>query len=380
MLKKFYEKFKAGSLKEFLYFLEYRFSGVFKKRKKKIAVIKQGGLGDYIIFTAFLKNLRKIEPEAHITLFAGFYCSDVWKNNPNIDRFTPVLSGQALYSDGVLDLKRFLQPLRDVDKYFDVVYDPNHCIDYYFNGIIVSNLIAKEKIAYKKELSVYADYRPNDHYTILIDRPILDHMADYNSYFLERLYPGNTFDPYDTQLCAGASDRSILKDASKTIGIHPTSSNKIRHLTKLKIIEIIETVLSFGFKPLIIGSDVWGLKNQFPIFIEDLTVGETFHLVSQMSGVVCTDSGIKQIAGYYKIPTIEISHIPEKFDYLNGPFISEKKLFANVEYWRPRPGQYFHKVIKPKNIEMVDDINSVAAINSFDRADLSNAFQLMMQS
>ena len=380
MLNNFNFKNSVIQWKEFLYFLEYRFSSLFNKRKK-IAVIKQGGLGDYIIFTAFLQNLRKVEPEAHITLFAGFYCADVWKDNPNIDRLTPVLSGQSLYSQGMLDLDRFLHPLQGVDKYFDVVYDPNHCIDYYFNGIIVSNLIAKEKIAYKREVSIYADYEPNEYYSKLIDRPILKNIAQYNSYFLDSLYPGNRFDPYDTELCAQQSDKSTLsRNSNRTIGIHPTSSNSARHLTKDKIIEIINSVISFGFEPLIIGSDVWDLKREFPIFFDDLTVGETFHLVSQLSGVICTDSGIKQIAGHYKIPTIEISHIPEKFDYLNGPFISGDKLFANVSYWRPRPGQYFYKVIKPQNIETIDEINSGKAINSFDRADLLDALHLMTQS
>lgn len=369
------------NIKDLLFYLEYNFAKLSNAKNKRIAVIKQGGLGDYVVFTAFLKNLRRLDPDSHITLFSNFDCMDMWKINPRIDKFIPIVSGQPLFSQGSLYLDQFLNPIKEVNKYFDIVYDPNHTIDYYFNGILASNLISNSRITFRKDKSVFTGYNPNEYYSCLLDVPFFDNVAHYNSHFLKTIYPHVQCDSYDTELFTLPEDRTrLLEKEKKIIGVHAVGSNNSRKLSRTKIIEVIKAIYSNNCEPLIIGQDIWGIKNEYPIFSDCITLREIFHCISQLSGLICVDSGIKHVGGVYKIPTIEISHIPDVLQSLNGPYISNQYQFTAVDYWRPCPGKYYYKVIKPQFIESAEDIESGKSINSFDYNELKEELSMLLKS
>jgi len=148
--------------------------------------VKQGGLGDYVIFTAFIKNLRKVEPDSHITLFTGSNCLGMWHLNPRINRVIPIISGELLHSHGRINIEELLKPILHVREFFDVIYDPNHCIDYYFNALICHYLKSNNKIAYEKDKSAYKNFQANDFYNKLLKRPYFKNVAYYNTHFLEK--------------------------------------------------------------------------------------------------------------------------------------------------------------------------------------------------
>ncbi|MFI5251887.1 MAG: lipopolysaccharide heptosyltransferase II [Bacteroidota bacterium] len=56
-----------------------------KSRVQKILIIKLRAIGDVVLSTATLKNLRTAYPHARIDFLTEYYCKDVVEGNPDID-------------------------------------------------------------------------------------------------------------------------------------------------------------------------------------------------------------------------------------------------------------------------------------------------------
>ena len=348
-------------------------------KTKKIAIVKQGGLGDYVMFTAFIKNLRKVEPDSHLTLFTGSNCLAMWQLNPRINRVIPIISGEPLYASECINIDELLKPISHINEFFDTIYDPNHCIDYYFNGLICNHLKSNNKIAYKKDKSIYKNFQANDFYNKLLDRPYFKNVAYYNSNFLEKIYGNLILNPFETELFTSIEDEAIpIQKGSNIIAIHASGSIAFRTLSKNNVLKIISLIFDAGCTPLVIGQDQWGISHEIPIFINELKLTEIFYLVSCSKGIICVDSGLKHVAGHYKIPTIEISHIPKNLNNLNGPYATDTHPFTGVEYWQPNPDSYFHEIIHPLGNFLPEDIRSGKSLNSINMSHLKDALQRLL--
>jgi heptosyltransferase III len=85
-----------------------------KENIKKILVIKFGGIGDVILSTPVLPNLKGYFPDAEIHFLTHTNCRDIFIDNPCITRYYS-------YNFGEPDSKRLLKSMRD--KEFDLVID-----------------------------------------------------------------------------------------------------------------------------------------------------------------------------------------------------------------------------------------------------------------
>jgi len=81
---------------------------------RKILVIKFGGIGDVLLSTPVLPNLKKYFPDAEIHFLTHTSCREIFIDNPFIERY-------YTYNFGEPDSKRLLKSMRD--KAFDLVID-----------------------------------------------------------------------------------------------------------------------------------------------------------------------------------------------------------------------------------------------------------------
>jgi heptosyltransferase III len=85
-----------------------------KDNIKKILVIKFGGIGDVLLATPVLPNLKNYFPEAEIYFLTHSSCRDIFIDNPRITRY-------LTYNFGESDSRRLLRSIRK--HKFDLVID-----------------------------------------------------------------------------------------------------------------------------------------------------------------------------------------------------------------------------------------------------------------
>jgi len=148
--------------------------------------------------------------------------------------------------------------------------------------------------------------------------------------------------------------------------IHASGSATYRTLSRDNILQIILLISELGFHPLVVGTDQWGISEKIPVFTNEIKLTEVFYLLSCSKGIICVDSGLKHVAGHYKIATIELSHIPANLNNLNGPYATDMHPFTGVEYWQPNPDSYFHEIVYPLGNFLYEDVLSGNSLNSID--------------
>lgn len=85
-----------------------------KENIKKILVIKFGGIGDVLLSTPVLPNLKNYFPDSEIHFLTHTSCREIFIDNPYIERY-------YTYNFGEPDSKRLLKNMRD--KEFDMIID-----------------------------------------------------------------------------------------------------------------------------------------------------------------------------------------------------------------------------------------------------------------
>jgi ADP-heptose:LPS heptosyltransferase len=344
------------------------------KPTKKIAVIKQGGLGDQIICSTLIKEIRKFAPDSHITLFAGSSTVDYWRHNIYINRVTPIPSIYNMANKDGLDLSKIDSSLRDiVDEKFDILINPSHDTDYYLTGLIVQKIKAKRKICYFQQKNVYNGYNSNDYYDEHLGRPYFENVALYQSYLFEKIFNEEVTGIYDTdcflsKIEQDCVDLSLGKDYGclPLVGIHANGSSVYRMLSESQLVQICCLVQDLGAVPLILGSGAAKYNSNILNYTGNLPILVLAALVKRLSGVICVDSGVKHLAGIAEIPTVEISHIPLDLMHLNGPYVDDQYKYSAINFWAPKPGAYPHGVIYPLNGHVESDIASGKTLQSID--------------
>ncbi|MCX6165490.1 MAG: glycosyltransferase family 9 protein [Ignavibacteriae bacterium] len=133
-----------------------------KKTIKKILIIKFGGIGDVLLSTPVLPNLKNYFPDAEIYFLTHTSCRDIFIDNPYITRY-------FTYNFGEADSKRLLKSIREQN--FDMV------IDLYGNPRSASVTFfskAKYRVGYNFRNRKYA-------YNIITDaRPHTIHNVEFN--------------------------------------------------------------------------------------------------------------------------------------------------------------------------------------------------------
>jgi len=352
------------------------------KSTKKIAIVKHGGLGDQIMCSALVKAIRKHHPDSHITMFAGSSTSEFWKNNILINRIMPIPSIYEMQTKNGLELSMIDSCLNGIiDEKFDVLINPSHDTDVYLTGLFVQKIKSEVKVSFYQKNNVYSGYDSNDYYDRHIDRPHFENVALYQNYLFKKIFNEDMGDVYGTNCftsnfekeCVDLSLGPELEDIP-LVGIHANGSSVYRIMSESQLIKISAIVEKMGAFPLILGSgdvSVDGKKLNYTGRLPILVLAE---LVKRLSAVICVDSAVKHLAGIYKVPTIEFSHIPKSMMYLNGPYIDGQYKYSAIEYWAPKNDGYFHEVVYPLDEFLEADIASGRTLQSID---FSNSCEIL---
>jgi ADP-heptose:LPS heptosyltransferase len=347
--------------------------------KKSIAIIRQGGLGDHIVTIPFVKSIRMAEPNAKITIFSGHaYCS-LWEESPYVNKVIPIKAVFETFFEGEFSEDRFLEPIAGVDEEFDIIFNPNHCVDTYLNGLVVNKLRGSAKVGFLQETSEYEGYDANIYYTNLISRPKYENISLYSQLMFLDTYKDGKFHPYEIELFYSHADHKSVAayvDVLPTrymVGIHPAGSINYRTLSAGQLTKIVNQINLAGLTPVVIGENIYNLEMPGIFFTGRIKLSELFCLVSKMEAVICVDSSVKHIAGAFGVPVVELSHMPEHLLYLNGPYIDKAHPFCALNYWAPNPGKLLHEVVFPDFGQSEADIKSGLALNSIETSKIFKA-------
>jgi ADP-heptose:LPS heptosyltransferase len=341
-------------------------------RALKIALIKNGGLGDHLLMTPFLAHLKK-KTGAHVTLIAGGK-KDLYENNPHINKFVYCPSVYELQSPrltGKIDINEFDGYLSEVSKeVFDFVINPHHDTDLYLNAVVVAKLNSARKIGFRQSVNQFSGLNTNNFYNELIERPDFDHVTQYaNSVFSHLRVDNKDFNPTKYEVYDSIADReyvnSFVNDNkilfNKSIILHGEASSPWKMLSSAQIGQVILGLKVMGYQPILFS------KYSYPGIpsIAGLTIPQLSYFVSRCHTIIGACSALKHFASMHDKNFVEILHLPAGFEKMNGPYVDEKKYkFCCGKYWNPSLVNGRHIVLRPEEIFSELQINQGLAIQS----------------
>jgi len=270
---------------------------------KKILVIKLRDIGDNILCTPLINNLKYHLPETSISILTWSYSKAVFENNPQVDQLFDIAKDNPFKN-----IKKVLSQLNSSG--FDLVISTH-------SGKTASNLLLKIKTKYR--INNY--YRGRNKFYNLITPE-----SDYYRSSIERdldCLRSLGIEPFDkkTQLCLSdseilsAKNDLIIKGVNpnkKKVLIHPTAAVPIREWPLSKFNQLIQNFNnSKNIQPIVICTEseyfrVKTLLDDIPdlIIFYQITVRQMMAIIHECDLVIDNDSSPSHIATALGIPTI----------------------------------------------------------------------------
>ena len=199
----------------------------------KILVTKFKSIGDVILLTPLLKNLKLSYPDAEIDLLVQSGTQDVLKNNPNISKIF------LTNSKNISRLRNFFYDLYLLLLIRQRKYDLLIVTDRGERGAFLSRFSkAKRKIGRKDESSKYINSSYTDFFSYHGDRHIIELNLDPINIL------GRKIQSYGLEIYPQKSDfefvKKKMKNIKKFIHLHPSSQRKYKTLDSQLLAEIID--------------------------------------------------------------------------------------------------------------------------------------------
>jgi len=319
---------------------------------RRILILRYGGVGDHVIFSDALRQIRRLEPDAHITMLAPPHLEDLYAHNPYLNAWVAAPDLSLSFQDWGFDfgaLDAALGELREIP--FDYVYDPDpHQLS--LSGLVVSRLRAERKIGFRQRQWILPGYESNRYFTDLLDRPALPHIAEYQTIFFRQIY-GIEYRPRDYALFftpfARQRFRAIFPDplpGKGLVALHCAGTDPCRQLDLAQVHGLVAGVAARGYAPLLIGQQPYPLGRSPAVDLTRLlTISEQACLLSRCAALIGVDSGGKHLAAAVRLPICEIGHIPEPLLAFNGALIPES-MFCALSVFAPLNGCR-HELVLP---------------------------------
>jgi len=274
---------------------------------EKILVINFGGLEDMIYSTPIFKEIKKNIPDCYLSLLTQPNYSEVFINNSNIDEL--ILFDKIGYR--MKDVLKFYLKLRkrDIDLVIDLSKSGRGAFISYMTG-------APERVGFKyKGYELFA-------YNIRVKR-------DNTKYVVESLFDvlralGMKVEDLSLKLYPREKDWSVVRDflidkkidwTKPIIALNPNTSVKIREWTSQGFAEVGNTLIKKYAANIIIiqaphqkqlVSAITKRMETSPIIAPEFTIKQLALLISKISLLITTDSGIKSIGVAMNVPTITL--------------------------------------------------------------------------
>ena len=268
-----------------------------------ILIIKLRDIGDNILCTPLIYNLKQYLPDTSISVLTWSYSQPVFENNPQIDRLFGLTKEP---SSG--DINKLLGELNSID--FDLVISTH-------SGDLSSSLLRRIK----------TKYRINNHYRGRNKSyDLITHESDYYRSSIERdldclrslgLEPKNTkteifLSTDEIHLARKDLNSKGLNSGKKKVLIHPTAGVSIREWPLTKFNQLIQSLNQIeSIEPIVICTDseyfrIKTLLDDIPdlVVFHQTTVRQMMAIVKECDLVIDNDSAPSHVATALGIPAI----------------------------------------------------------------------------
>ena len=276
---------------------------------KTIGVLRLSSLGDTVLITPVLRELKARFPESHITTIVKDKYAPVFHHNPNVDKCI------VMYTDGVHNglngLRRFVRELRR-DEY-DVFIDLHRNLR---SRMITSRVRAKQRMWYKKRrwrrsAMVHA------HWFRLEPRHTVD-------LYFDCLHPLG-IEPKDKRPEIYLTEDEIVRaktrlasqgifDTRYLVGIHIGAKSEVKRWFPDRFARVADALTERGWTPLFLGgegdrqflSDISSAADVRPPMLAQLPLRDLLAVLDQCAVLLCHDSGPMHVAVARGVPVVAL--------------------------------------------------------------------------
>ena len=208
----------------------------FEFKPKKIIIFDFHLIGDIVILTPFLINLRKQNPNSYIALVAGPWAKVVLENHPQLyDAFYPVETPWVKGQYSIQSLIKIFQLIlflrsKSWDWGIEVRGDLRQIIMLYFTG-------AKRRIGYD---FTGGGWLLTD---VVPDQASIHHLLTHHRQNFDYLHPEAQDIDFTPQLWLSPQEQYEVDQTVKCIGLHLGASLPLRMLSKTKAFELLGLLL-----------------------------------------------------------------------------------------------------------------------------------------
>ena len=315
-------------------------SSVAVKDARSLVIVRSDGIGDLVLMSPFLRELRRSNPSAWITLVVDAKFRNLVELCPHVNEvlgFDLNYRGQTVVPTLVLRSLRlsrqYLRPRR-----FDLALVPRWDVDLYHSSYLAYFSGASSRVAYSE--NVYpAKQLLNRDFDSLVTRALDDrsrkHELERNLDFLREA--GGTVEDDRLEVWLSEEDRETAQRALASRGVAANepligiglSAGHTKRLWPLeRFVELVKLLKrEFVARFIIVGGpedSVRGLALEEELgsaainFAGDFTLRQTAALLECIQLVITTDSGPMHLAAAAAAAVIEISCHPKDGDALHA--------------------------------------------------------------
>lgn len=288
---------------------------------KKIMLFKIGAIGDVLMTTPFVRQLRKGFPKAKIIYYAGKHAQNVLKGNKNIDRI-------EAFDEKIFIRKNVFKAISLMSRIKKEGFDAVFILDkHWIFGLFVKLCGITIRIGFKRDL--------RDYLTSKIAYRQVQHEIHYYLSLLETIGIKSNYADTNIDLMLSKKDVSFAEDffkmnkIKKAIGIaagggkNPGEEYPIRRFPIEKMIELVKR-LAVNRKIILLGGPeddelnkgiISFVKNKNIVNGANSDIKKSAALMKKCAVIICSDSGPMHIA----------SAVNDKIISLFGPTNPKRK-------------------------------------------------------
>ncbi len=349
---------------------------------RSILIIKPDALGDFIIFTGALREIRNFYRSAFIVLVCNKLAEPFCYTNPHIDHY---ITGFERNSDSIQKMDRILKLLKRSPNFpFDLTVVLRWDIDSYFAGYLASRVQSRVRVGFSERCTQDKQYY-NHGYDSFYTHVLIDNNVEHESEKWPKLLTsiGVIVKSRAAELFFSKTDRNIFDrlSISSTAGyfVAAVGASITRQQLKpeswKKIIDI-----SYKIHPdrklILIGgptdADLVPDHSDYPNVVDLvglLNVRESAYLISRSVLLFCCDSSMKHIASVFNTPVVEFAAHSDQLPASSAH--SKERFGARSDYYiRMQPMRFSGNCDAPSC-----SADESHCINSFDLESLDSALK-----
>ena len=310
-----------------------------KDNQKRILLLRLDEIGDVVLTTPFLRELRKSYPEANITLVVKSQVYNLVELCPYVDEILTFkrIDGQFKFFHNIYEAYKFAKKYLRGEK-FDLAIIPRWDSDYYYASFIVFFSQAKERIGFSEKVTEYKSQGNKGYdklFTKVYDYREPCHEVEKNLYLLKQL--GGTVTDDFLELWNDTEDEkyidSLLKNYEKEylIALVVSASGNKREWSTEKFSALMTIIVkdNKNVRFVLLGdkTNTEKIKNKIvnnflASYVIDCvgktTLRQTYTILKRCKFFIGLDTGPMHIAAVTKVNGIVLSCHPQNGDKQHG--------------------------------------------------------------